>query len=222
MSIAIKGAEVLTMEPPTGVKTVTADILINKDRIEAIGNSLDLSAAENILDGKDKLVMPGLVNAHMHSPEALYKGRYDNMPLEVWMLYAYPILGAQTLSPRMVYLRTALCALESLKTGSTFVIDDVYESPHQTPEQLEAVFQAYDDVGLRATVSGHVVDRPFLDTIPFTRDFVNSDLAAKADCLGSANKDAWLAHCQNSFALYHGRRGGLISWSRPRHRNAVP
>ena len=53
------------------------------------------------------------------------------------------------------------------------------------------------------------MDRPFLDTIPFTRDFVNSDLAAKADCLGSANKDAWLAHCQNSFALYHGRAGRL-------------
>ena len=118
------------------------------------------------------------------------------------MLCASSILGAQTLSLRMVYLRTALCAgLESLKTGSTFIIDDVYESPHQTPEQLEAVFQAYDDVGLRATVSGLVVDRPFLDTIPFTRDFVNSDLAAKADCLGSANKDAWLAYCQNSFAL---------------------
>lgn len=52
MSIAIKVAEVLTMEPSTGVKTITADILIKKDRIEAIGKSLDLSAAENIFVGR--------------------------------------------------------------------------------------------------------------------------------------------------------------------------
>ena len=63
MSIAIKGAEVLSMEPSTEVKTITADILIKKDRIEAIGNSLDLSAAQNILDRKDKLDMPGLIAA---------------------------------------------------------------------------------------------------------------------------------------------------------------
>ena len=51
------------MEPSTNVKTIIADFLIKKDGIEAIGNSLDLSAAQNILDGKDKLVMPGLVAA---------------------------------------------------------------------------------------------------------------------------------------------------------------
>lgn len=209
MSIAIRGADVLTLAPGEEVKPVTADVLIESDRIAAIGTDLDLSGADEVIDGAGKLVMPGLVNAHMHSPEALYKGRYDNMPLEVWMLYAYPILGAQTLSPRLVYLRTALCAIESLKTGSTCVTDDVYESPSQTPEQLDAVFQAYDDVGLRATISGHVVDRPFLDTIPFTREFVAPSLAAQADALGAADKDAWLAHCKDAFGRLHGTSGRL-------------
>ena len=148
------------MAPGQGAHPISGDVLIEGDRIVAVGDAGD-PQADTIIDGRGKLVMPGLVNSHMHSPEALYKGRYDNMPLEVWMLYAYPILGAQTLSPRLAYLRTALCAMESLKTGSTCVTDDVYESPRQTPEQLEAVFQAYEDVGLRATISGHVVDSPF-------------------------------------------------------------
>ena len=87
--------------------------------------------------------------------------------------------------------------------------DDVYESPHQTPEQLEAVFQAYDDVGLRATISGHVVDRPFLDTIPFARDFVDPTLAAQADALGTADKSVWLDHCRYAFDHLHGRSGRL-------------
>ncbi|MEM6388532.1 MAG: amidohydrolase [Pseudomonadota bacterium] len=208
MALVIKGAEVLTLTGEGGTTPATADILIENDRIEAISPGLESGDAK-VIDGTGKLVMPGLVNAHMHSPEALYKGRYDNMPLELWMLYAYPILGAQTLSPRLVYLRTALCAMESLKTGTTSVTDDVYESPRQTPEQLDAVFQAYDDVGLRATISGHVVDRPFLDTIPFTREFVDPALAAKADAIGAADKDAWLDHCRHAFANLHGRSGRL-------------
>ncbi|MEM8658840.1 MAG: amidohydrolase family protein, partial [Pseudomonadota bacterium] len=207
MSIAIKGAEVLPLTD--GAAPVSADLLIEGDRIAAIGPNLDLSTADTVIEGAGKLVMPGLVNAHMHSPEALYKGRYDNMPLEVWMLYAYPILGAQTLPPRLVYLRTALCAIESLKSGTTCVTDDVYESPHQTPEQLQAVFQAYDDVGLRATISGHVVDRLFLDTIPFARDFVDPALAAQADALGAADATAWLEHCRWAFETLHGRSGRL-------------
>jgi 5-methylthioadenosine/S-adenosylhomocysteine deaminase len=208
MSIVIRGAEVLTLAPGAGTKPVAADVLIEGDRIAAIGAVGEAPGAE-VIDGRGKLVMPGLINSHMHSPEALYKGRYDNMPLEIWMLYAYPILGAQTLDPRLVYLRTALCAIESLKTGTTCVTDDVYESPRQTPEQLDAVFQAYEDVGLRATISGHVVDRPFLDTIPFAREFVPASLAAEADALGAADGAAWLDLCRDAFARLHGRAGRL-------------
>jgi len=186
----------------------TGDVLIDGDSITAVGYA-GTATADTVIDGEGKLVMPGLINSHMHSPEALYKGRYSNMPLEVWMLYAYPILGAQTLTPRMVYLRTALCAIESLKTGSTCVTDDVYESPNQTPEQLDAVFQAYEDVGLRATISGHLVDRPFLDTIPFIRDLVPRDLCAQADALPPADGTAWLAHCRDALAQHHGRAGRL-------------
>jgi cytosine/adenosine deaminase-related metal-dependent hydrolase len=131
------------------------------------------------------------------------------MPLKIRILYAHPILGARVLSPRLVSLRTALCAIESLKTGTTSLTDDVHESPYQTPEPLDAVFQAHDDVGLRATISGHVVYRPFRNTIPFARDFVPPDLAAQADALGSADREAWLAHCRDAFARLHGRSGRL-------------
>lgn len=208
MSILIRAATIVSMAPGRGATPFTGDILIEGDRIAAVGHLPDATAAR-VIDGTDRLVMPGLVNGHMHSPEALFKGRYDNMPLEIWMLYAYPILGAQVLSPRMVYLRTALCAMESLKWGTTCVTDDVYESPSQTPEQLEAVFQAYEDVGLRATISGHVVDRPFLDTIPFARELVPAGLQAEADALGSADGALWLDRCRDALARLHGRAGRL-------------
>jgi len=208
MSILIKGAEIISMAAGQGATPFTGDILIDGDRIAAIGK-LDQTRADRVIDGTGRLVMPGLINGHLHTPEALFKGRYDNMPLEIWMLYAYPILGAQVLSPRMVYLRTALCAIESLKSGTTCVTDDVYESPNQTPEQLEAVFQAYEDVGLRATISGHIVDRPFLDTIPFARELVPAALQAEADALGTADGALWLDRCRHALTTLHGRAGRL-------------
>ena len=122
MSILIKGAEIISMAVGQGATPFTGDILIKGDRIAAIGK-LDQARADTLINGAGRLVMPGLINSHLHTPEALYKGRYDNMPLEIWMLYAYPILGAQSLSPRMVYLRTALCAMESLKSGTTCVTE---------------------------------------------------------------------------------------------------
>lgn len=208
MSVLIRGAEIIAMGGPHGAQPFSGDILIEGDRIAAIGD-LGARAADRVIEGAGKLATPGLINAHMHSPEALYKGRYDNMPLEVWMLFAYPILGARTLSPRLVYLRTALCAIESLKSGTTCVTDDVYESPQQTPEQLEAVFQAYEDVGLRATISGHVVNRPFLDTIPFTRELVPAALQQEADALGATDDAAFFEHCRDAFSRHHGRAGRL-------------
>lgn len=208
MTILIKGAEIISMASGQGAAPFAGDVLVEGDRIAAIGEVAAPPDA-TIIDGRGKLVMPGLVNAHLHSPEALYRGRYDNMPLEIWMLYAYPILGARTLPPRLVYLRTALCAMESLKGGTTCVTDDVYESPRQTMAQLEAVFQAYEDVGLRATISGHVVDRPFLDTIPFTRDLVPSSLRREAEAIAPTDGTAWLDLCRHALSELHGRAGRL-------------
>lgn len=95
MSTLIRQASIIAMDEIHGSTPFVGDILIEADRIKAIGPDLGPQAADTVLDGRDRLVIPGLVNGHLHSGEALFKGRYDNMPLELWMLYCYPILGAQ-------------------------------------------------------------------------------------------------------------------------------
>ena len=159
MSILIRGATILAMGGPQGREPFRGDIHIVGDRIQAIGADIEGVEAATIIDGRDRLVMPGLSNGHLHSSEALLKGRYDNMPLELWMLFSYPILGTSALDARLIYLRTMLVAMESLRTGVTSVSDDVYEAPRQDIDRMDAVFQAYRDIGMRATVSGHVIDR---------------------------------------------------------------
>jgi 5-methylthioadenosine/S-adenosylhomocysteine deaminase len=182
---------------------------VQGDRIAAVGQNVPAPDGVQVIDGTDRLVMPGLVNGHLHSWEAMFKGRYDNMPLEVWMLYSYPILAAKRLPERLVYLRSMLVAIESLKTGVTCLTDDLYESPKAEMELLGAAFQAYDDIGIRATVSAHVVDKNFLDTIPFTRETVPQHLQDEVNKLSPPTVNDYVDFVKAAHDRYHGRSGRL-------------
>ncbi len=206
----IKGATILAMGGPHGANPFTGDLLVRDGRIAAVGGSIGAPADAQVIDGKGKLVMPGLMNSHLHTNEALFKGRYDNMPLEVWMLYAYPILAAKRLPPRLVYLRSMLVAIESLKTGVTCLTDDLYESPKAELELLGQAFQAYADIGIRATVSAHVVDKNFLDTIPFARETVPADLQEVVNALHPPTVDEYVAFVKEAHGRFHGGANGRM------------
>lgn len=89
MALLVHGGHVLT---PAYTALERADILIEADRISAVGHTLDVSPAVPRLDATGCLVLPGLVNAHTHAHNNLLKGLGDN-----WTL-------AEQLSP---YLATA-------------------------------------------------------------------------------------------------------------------
>lgn len=169
----------IAMDDVHGSEPFRTDVLVEGDRIAAIGPDLEAPAGGNVIEGLDRLLMPGLVNAHVHSWEAFFAGRYDNLPLELWMLLSYPILGLDPLSEQLVHLRTQLVGVESLKGGVTCLLDDVIESPGQSMGQLEAVFRGYSDIGIRANVSGNIVDRYFTDTIPYANEMLPPELVAR-------------------------------------------
>ena len=209
MTILIKGATIVAMGGPHGSEPFHGDLLIEGDRIAAIGDNLDAPPQAQVIDGSGRLVMPGLVNAHLHSGEALFKGRYDNLPLELWMLFSYPILGTRALAERLIYLRTMLVAIESLKNGVTMLTDDIFEAPRQTVDQLGAAVQAYDDSGIRATVSGHVIDKNFLDTIPYARETVPLDIQEQVERLTPPTAAEYVTFAKEAHARFHGRSGRI-------------
>ncbi|MBJ3776429.1 amidohydrolase family protein [Acuticoccus mangrovi] len=209
MPLFIKDATLLPVGGPGGLTPATGSMRVVGNSIAAIGAGLTPEPGDTIVDGTDRLVMPGLVNSHIHSSEGLFKGRYDNLPLELWMLLAYPIVGASAASERLVYLRTMLSAAEGLRTGSTCHTDDIYEAPKQDIGRLAAVFHAYRDVGMRATISGHVMDKPFLDTIPFAREIVPADLQAECDAVAVPAVADYMAFAREAFAKLHGMEGRL-------------
>ena len=209
MSILIEGATIVAMDPEHGSEPFQGDILIEGERIAAVGETGPEVQADRVIEGAGKLVIPGLVNAHIHTPEAFAKGRYDNMPLELWMTLAYGILGEAELTPRMIYLRSALCAMDAIKTGVTFFSDDILEFPLQSMETIGAVFDAYEDVGLRASVSGHVIDRKLPDSIVYLNDHLPADLKREVDEMVPPSADEFSAFCEEALARYHDRAGRL-------------
>src|SRR5436305_931277 len=169
------------MKDRASVAPEHADVLVDDELIGDIapGGGCDTARVDRVIDASDLLLMPGMVNAHIHTEQNTFRGRYPGLPLEVLMLYAYPLTGAAPLDAEMIHLRTLLAGVESLKSGVTTILDDVMEVPHQGLEQLGSVFGAYEQVGMRANVSGHVINRPFFETIPYLEDSLPDRLREK-------------------------------------------
>lgn len=209
MRTLIRGATVVAMDDTHGAEPFAADVLIEEGRIGAVAPGLQPGPVDEIVEGHERLVMPGLVNAHLHSWEALFRGRYDNLPLELWMLLSYPIIGLEPLPAEIVRLRTLLVGIESLRNGVTCVQDDVIESPAQSLEALGAVFAGYREVGIRACCSGNMVDRVFTDTIPYANELLPGELLERVRAAPVASADEHLAFAREALARFDEPDGRL-------------
>ena len=118
-----------------------------------------LAAPEGqVIDLKGRIVTPGLINGHYHSHEGFFKEQDDVLPLELWMRALKP----PELTARDVYLRTMIGAIEAVHSGTTTFGDDANVGAQIRPDHLDAVFQAYEDIGIRAYVGVTLLDKPFI------------------------------------------------------------
>ncbi|MDI6025646.1 amidohydrolase [Corticibacterium sp. UT-5YL-CI-8] len=132
---------------------------------------------DSIIPGNGLLAIPGLVNAHTHSPDNLLRGTAPHLPLELWSLHS--AAGREGRTPRECYISAALGGIEMLRTGTTALLDHVRISPDLDGLCLDAVAQAYRDLGLRAVIAPIVADRPVAQTLPLdTADLRDLDLSA--------------------------------------------
>lgn len=144
-----------------------------------------------VLEAKGKLIIPGLINSHLHSHDHYDRGRFDNLPLELWILFIRPWIGAKPLTPREIYLRTLIGAMEMVHTGTTFCIDDVNFAPFNTVENVNAVMQAYRDVGMRAFVAASFFDKPAYQTLPFVEELIPGSIKREMDGSAGLSVDDW-------------------------------
>ncbi len=182
---------------------VRADILIEGHSIAAVGPDL-AEGADDVIDASDRIVMPGLVNAHMHSNESFEPGAYDNLPLDLWLLQSYSPFGFPLRSEREHYLRTMACAIRSIRSGVTTVQDDLVYPP-STADAVDQAMRAYRDAGLRAWVTVDMWDLPFMESLPFVKEIIPDDVRRELDALPNFSVDEYEELVETHVSNWHGQ-----------------
>lgn len=166
----IRGGLVVT---PAG-RDVTAaprSILVEGRQIAAVAPpDAPTPADARILEADGMIVMPGLVNAHIHSHGVLAKWRVDAVPGEMWSPYV--AAGRVGMTRDDARLAALLVAIECLRSGVTTVLDH----PVFDETLFGAVAEGFIESGLRAVMAPSVMDRPFHETIPQPAAEAPSDL----------------------------------------------
>ena len=158
---------------------VVADLRIVDGVVVAVGDAGPWDG--EVLDASGMLALPGFVNAHHHSYDALGRGLLENMPFDVWALHSQP----GYLGPRRreeLRARTLMTALDCLRSGITTVQDMCSLVPFDE-ETLDTILAAYEESGIRVVFSAAVRDVSALDIAPFLSG-VPSEVLARIE--GSA------------------------------------
>ena len=192
------------------------DILVERDRIVAIEPTGVIAGADVVIDLARHLVVPGFINGHLHSHEHFQRGRTENLPLELWQ-HSVRTPVPIPYSPRQVYLRTLIGAIECLRTGATCVVDDLSLRGAIREDYVDAVFKAYEDVGIRAVVGFAMLDRSIVDTFPRV-DLLPAELLARMRAAPRPEGQDYLALVRKLAPARHpqsNRVGVLVSASAP-------
>lgn len=124
------------------------DILVEGGLIKKIGSDLN-ETAEKIIEGKNKAVLPGLVNGHTHAAMTLLRGYADDKKLKDWLeKEIWP--AEKKLTQDDIYWATKLACLEMIKSGTT-CFNDMYWEP-------EATIKAVREMGVRAFIGLLMID----------------------------------------------------------------
>lgn len=171
MKTLIRGGVVLTLDRDARMLE-GEDVLIENDRIARVGGrSTDRDGPfDRVIDATGHLVMPGLINAHAHSYDVFLRGMWEDMPLEIWMLYGWPAFHPPR-SDRELTVRTQLVAAEMLLSGTTACVDNLNLSA-MDPHIVGTITQAYHAIGIRACPAPMVGDRPFSETLPYLQEIL--------------------------------------------------
>ena len=211
-TLLIRGARVLTLDDADR-EWSCADVVIEDGRIAAIGPGAGDAWPRpfaRVIDAAGLLAMPGLINAHFHSPGNLMKGCLPGYPLEIFMLHEVPPLAPGGDEARLAYVRTMVGALEMLRRGITAVHDDAYHVPVASVVSIDAIMQAYADAGIRATVA---IDQPNVveyAKYPYLAEILPAAERRAMDDAPRQSTDELLGLYRHLIERWHGAAGGRL------------
>jgi cytosine/adenosine deaminase-related metal-dependent hydrolase len=140
-------AKLLTMDTQRR-EIADGAVFVRGGVIEAVGPTEALpSTADTVIDARDHVVLPGLVNTHHHMYQTLTRamGPVQDATLFPWLQGLYPVWAR--LTPEMLHVSTQLAAAELLLSGCTTTSDHLYLFPNGC--RLDDTLDAAADIGIR-------------------------------------------------------------------------
>ena len=171
-------------------RILDADVLVENGRIESVGRSDGRTAGRakpTTIDCSGLVVLPGLIQAHIHLCQTLFRGLADDLSLEAWLATRiWPLEAAHT--EASLHASAVLGAAELLLGGTTAILD------METVRHTGAAFEALESIGIRATAGKCLMDAPSNPTA--LREATDRALSESADLC----------------ARWHGAAGGRLRY----------
>lgn len=147
MGIVLKNILALLPEGDRDVIKET-DIYIEGSRIASIGRKPESFSEDKVINGKDRLAIPGLVNCHTHSYMSFMRNVADDLSFMDWLFGTIDPIE-QKMTDEDTYWGACLAIIEMMKSGTT-CFNDMQMNIHQTT-------RAVKESGMRAVISRGLV-----------------------------------------------------------------
>lgn len=152
-TILIRNTAIVTMDPERRI-VEQGSILVEGNRIQSVASGaegLDGADADRVIDGSGKVVIPGLIQTHVHLCQALFRGASDDMELMDWLRRrTWPLEAAH--DDESTYYSALLGIAELLRGGTTSIVD------MGTVNHTDSVFHAIEQSGIRAMSGKAMMD----------------------------------------------------------------
>lgn len=165
MTTLFRNAVVVTMNDAHDILP-HADVLVKDGRIDhvyAAGAPAEIVAtfpADDVIDCRGGILMPGLINAHTHVSMSLFRNYANDRPLYVWLSdYIWPLEAHLT---REDIVRGARLSMAEMLASGTTTFVDMYD-------EEEAIAEVVDETGMRAVLGEGVTDRSLERKLPLIR-----------------------------------------------------
>jgi cytosine/adenosine deaminase-related metal-dependent hydrolase len=186
--LAIRGGTLVTMDPLRSV--LVADIIVDASgRVSALADPSSAVPARRSMDATGLVVVPGLIQAHIHLCQTLFRGLAEDLPLLAWLRERiWPLEAAH--DPDSLYASARLGIADLLLGGTTAILD------MGTVHHTQALFEAAAETGIRYTGGKAMMDSG--DGVP----------AGLLESTPSALRES-----DNLARDWHGREGGRLRYA---------
>ncbi len=203
MKLLIRNALIVTMNEQNDVIEKGA-IVIDGDHFSYTGPMewLPSGPFDRIIDAGRMIAMPGMINAHCHSPANLVRGMMPSKPLEIWR--AYYRASLRDMRDDDFYASALLGCMEMLKNGATTVLDHFAGNAACRFMGAGAAIQAKRDLGLRHVAALTITDKNYEETLPLGETAPQlSDEIKRMSASEAKSSAAWLGECEQFIQMFH-------------------